>query len=78
MGSSSATAQQIPGPSTDFTGGNRVNILDARSDTFQPMHTHVVQNTGRNVDINGGIKNGVEHVVFGGLQNLNRQAAPIG
>ena len=72
--SASPYGTAISGPTSDFTKGNQVNILNAKSDNFEPQHTHVVQNTGRNVDINGGITNGVEHVVFHGLQNLNAQA----
>ena len=61
----------IKGPSAGFTGGNQVNILNAKSDKFAPKHTHIVQNTGRKVDIHGGVNNGVQHVTFGSkLLNL--------
>ena len=68
---SSTKGQAINGPDADFTGGNQVNILNAKSDKFTPTSTKVTQNTGRKVTINGGVKNGVEHVVFNTkLQNL--------
>ena len=72
-----APGSAIKGPDASFTQGNQVNVLNAKSDQFTPDHTHIVQNTGRKVDIHGGVKNGVEHVVFTGkLQNL-QTAIPV-